>query len=195
MSEATNLPSAPPRKPRDRFGMLHIMLLFVGISVALAVSRIFLVAPYETGQGDPIVIVPVFVRVIIAVLGGISFMGVPILLTRFTRRRTPWGPGQIAWFSQGVATWLLWPPIVHWQVTKQSGEMPWSAVCWLWGTPLMGLYMTAALLVGGSLGRRGRRRARRSWREQFGLLLSCLWACTGLYLMSLLYWVDIFRKR
>jgi hypothetical protein len=196
MAEPTIQRSAAARAGRhDRFGVWQLLLLLTGVSIALAVSRPFLLAPHETGQGDPIVVLPVFVRVIIAVLGGFSFMGVPLLLTRLTRRRTPWGPGQVTWFSQGVATWLLWPPIVYWQTAKPRGEMPWSAVCWLWGTPLIGLYMTAALLVGGWFGRRGRRRAKRSWREQFGLLLSCLWACTGLYLLSLLYWIDIFRRR
>jgi hypothetical protein len=57
----------------------------------------------------------------------------------------------------------------------------------------MGLYMTAAILMGGWFGRRGRRLTNRSWREQFGLILSCLWACTGLYLLGLLYWIDLFN--
>jgi hypothetical protein len=59
----------------------------------------------------------------------------------------------------------------------------------------MGLYMTAAILAGGWFGRRARRTINRSWREQFGLTLSCLWACTGLYLLGLLYWIDLFKKR
>jgi hypothetical protein len=59
----------------------------------------------------------------------------------------------------------------------------------------MGLYVTLALLVGGWFSRRGRRRLQRNGREQIGLVLSCLWACTGLYLLSLLYWIDLFRRK
>jgi len=54
----------------------------------------------------------------------------------------------------------------------------------------MGVYVTASLLAG----RRLRRRRRDSWVEQFGLFLACAWACTGLYLLSLLYWLDIFKN-
>jgi hypothetical protein len=62
-----------------------------------------------------------------------------------------------------------------------------SGMCFAYGTPLMAIYVTAALLAGGWFGRRRRRRLRRSWREQFGLLLGLAWACTGLYVLYLLY--------
>jgi hypothetical protein len=184
--------------PRERLSLLQLLFLVAGVGIGLAVTRPIWSAPYKSGPDDPINIVPVAVRVIVAILSGISFLGVPLLLTRLTRRRSPWGPGKVAWFAQGTAAWLLWPPILYYQVShspRSGGDMPWSAVCWLWGTPLMGLYMTAAILAGGWFGRRGRRRAVRSWREQFGLLLSCLWACTGLYMLGLLYWVDLFKKQ
>jgi paraquat-inducible protein A len=53
----------------------------------------------------------------------------------------------MAWFAHGTASWLLWPPIVFWQLSGKS-DGPWSIVCWLWGTPLMGIYVTASLLAG-----------------------------------------------
>ena len=59
----------------------------------------------------------------------------------------------------------------------------------------LSVVMTVAILTGGWFGRRGRRRMRRSAREQLGLILACLWACTGLYLLGLLYWIDIFRDQ
>lgn len=180
---------------REPLSLLELLLLVAGAAIGLAVCRS--IWSYDVGDKDPIEVVPVAVRIIVAILGGFSFVGVPLLLARWTRRRTPWGPGKVAWFSQGIATWLLWPPIVCFQVAgpRSGSDVPWSSVCWLWGTPLMGLYVTAAILSGGWFGRRGRRRMRRSWREQFGLLLSCLWACTGLYLLGLLYWIDLFKKR
>lgn len=176
----------------DRFGIRQMMWLVAGIAISLWVLRPILVAQYDGEDGDPLTIVPVFLRVVIAVLGGVSFVGVPLLLVRRLRDRRRWGPGQSAWFAHGMSSWLLWPPIIAWQSTGRN-DMPWSSVCWLWGTPLMSVYITASLLAGGWLSRR-RRGRRRSWSERFGLLLACLWACTGLYLIVLLYSVDVFRK-
>lgn len=185
-----------PCTHQERLSLRGLFVLVAGVGVALAVTRPIWTGDYRSDEGDPIQVVPIIARVVVAVLSGLSFVGVPMLLARLTRRRTPWGPGKIFWFSQGVAAWLLWPPILYRQLVSQpsGGDMPWSSVCWLWGTPLMGLYMTTAILTGGWFGRRGRRRMKRSWREQFGLLLSCLWACTGLYFLGLLYWIDLVRK-
>ncbi len=176
---------------RDRFGITQMLILVAGIAVAFRVMRPLMLQEYD-GDGDPIQMIPVFLRVVIAILGGISLVGVPLLLLR-RRDRTRWGPGQMAWFAHGTASWLLWPPIVFWQLSGKS-DGPWSIVCWLWGTPLMGIYVTASLLAGGWLRRRGRHGLQRNWSERFGLLLACAWACTGLYLLSLLYWVDLFKK-
>ena len=60
-----------------------------------------------------------------------------------------------------------------------------AGLCWFYGTPLMAIYVTAALLAGGWL--RRHRRRRRSWREQFGLVLAALWCCTGFYVLYLIY--------
>jgi hypothetical protein len=66
-------------------------------------------------------------------------------------------------------------------------------MCFAYGTPLMAVYVTAALLAGGWLGKRRRRRRRLSWREQFGLLLGLCWACTGFYVLYILYHEDFTR--
>jgi hypothetical protein len=198
MDDSQKSGTAPDQRTKyERLSLLELLFLVTGVGIALAVSRQVWTADYQATDADPIQVVPVVVRVIVAVLSGFSFVGVPLLLSRLTRRRTPWGPGKVAWFSQGIAAWLLWPPIVIYQLPlpRSGTDLPWSSVCWLWGTPLMGLYMTAAILIGGWFGRRGRRLTNRSWREQFGLILSCLWACTGLYLLGLLYWIDLFKKQ
>ena len=188
----------PTRPARiDPLTIRDLLVVVAGVGIALAVTRPIWTAPYQDQPGDPIQLVPVAVRVIVAILSGASFVGVPLLLARWRRRRTPWGPGKLAWFSQGTAAWLLWPPVVYYQLAAPRGgsDPTWTSVCWLWGTPLMGLYITAAILAGGWFGRRGRRRLKRSSREQFGLLLSCLWACTGLYFLGFLYWIDLFKQR
>jgi len=177
------------RQPGDRFGITEMLMLVAGIAIGFWVMRPLILQEYDSENGDPIQMVPIFLRVIIVVLGGIWFIGVPLLLIRRRSDRIPWGPGKTAWFTHGTASWLLWPPILIWQLPgKPAG--PWGAVCWLGGTPLMGVYVTASLLAG----RRLRRRRRDSWVEQFGLFLACAWACTGLYLLSLLYWLDIFKN-
>ena len=68
-----------------------------------------------------------------------------------------------------------------------------SESCYLYGTPLMAVYVTLALLAGGWLGKRRRKRLARSWQETFGLILGLVWACTGLYVLELLYEGDLIR--
>ena len=97
---------------RDRFGIAQMLILVAGIATGFWVMRPLLLQEYDGEDGDPIQMIPVVLRVIIAVLGGISLVGVPLLLLRRRRDRTRWGPGQMAWFAHGTATWLLWPPIL-----------------------------------------------------------------------------------
>ena len=132
-----------------------------------------------------------------AVLGGLSIVGPPLLLLerRRERRRSSWGPGRLLWFSSGTAAWLLWPPVVYHRAKGGDFGDPMSGVCFAYGTPLMALYVTLALLAGGWL-RRGRRRrqARRSWSERFGLLLGLAWACVGGYVLFLFYRNDFLGR-
>ncbi len=130
----------------------------------------------------------------IGVLGGASLVGPPILLWGRRRRRGRWGPGEILWFSEGVSAWLLWPPMVRARIlpphpqVMERGSL--SANCFAYGTPLMALHVGSALLFGGWIRPRGRRRRARSWRERFGLILGLLWACTGLYVLYAIYHDD-----
>jgi hypothetical protein len=127
------------------------------------------------------------------VLGGLAVVGPPLLLAERRKAGRPWGPGKIYWFASGTAAWLLWPPVVVRRAGLSRSPESTSAFCFAYGTPLMALYLTAALLAGGWLGRKGRRRLARSWREQFGLGLGLLWACTGLYVLWLIYEDDLWK--
>ena len=134
-----------------------------------------------------------WVLALVFLLGGASLLGPPFLI--FCARRKPWRAGRLLWFAHGTATWLLWPPIVYNRIVlggRVRDSM--STICYFYGTPLMAVYMTTALLAGGLLRRRSRQRIRRSWQETFGLLLALVWACTGLYLISLFYRQDLFRR-
>lgn len=128
------------------------------------------------------------------VLGGLSLVGPLLLLAERRPRGRPWGAGKVLWFSTGMAAWLLWPPVVYARIGGRKLGDTITAPCFAYGTPLMAIYVTCALLAGGWL-RRSRRRRTRSAREQFGLLLGMLWACTGLYVLYLLYASDIFGRR
>jgi hypothetical protein len=128
-------------------------------------------------------------------LGGLSLVGPPLLLRARFHRRARFRAGEVLWFCQGTAAWLLWPPVIvrHAQA-KLSDPPEMAAACYIYGTPLMALYVTIALLAGGWLPLRRRRRRRpRSFTETFGLLLGLLWACTGLYVLGLIYKNDLFR--
>ena len=127
---------------------------------------------------------------IVFLLGGLSLVGPPLLLR--TARKSPWGAGRLLWFAQGSASWLLWPPVIYHRVSREP--MGVSGTCFYYGTPLMAVYVTLALLSGRPLESRHRRRIARSWQETFGLLLGLLWACTGLYFISLFYRRDFFGK-
>ena len=156
------------------------MLLVIGMSVGfwLIARDVRYSAP-----GDSLLLI------VFAVLGGLSVIGPPILLFELWRRRVRWQAGKVLWFAQGMASWLLWPPVIYRRIQGKNLEQSMAAGCWMYGTPLMAIYVTLALLAGGWL-RRGRRRRWRSWREQFGLLLGMAWACTGFYMLYLIYHED-----
>jgi hypothetical protein len=132
-----------------------------------------------------------FLLGLVFVLGGLSLVGPPLLI--LTARRRPWGAGRFLWFAHGTAAWLLWPPVVYHRIQGGSQNSI-SGTCFFFGTPLMAVYVTLALLAGGHLRRSRRRRLFRSWQETSGLLLGLAWACTGLYLISLFYRDDLFRR-
>jgi hypothetical protein len=129
-------------------------------------------------------------------LGGLSLIGVPLLL--LTARRKAWGAGRFLWFTTGTAAWLLWPPVIFQRMTGTTPQGPpgnsMSALCFFYGTPVMAVYVTLALLAKGAFRRSQRRRMRRSQQELFGLLLGLLWACTGLYLIGLFYAQDLSKR-
>ncbi len=186
------------RLPAPRFGIGALMVLVAGAGLGLwivtADLRLIGVSPAEIGF-DPHLTTwdAAGFLIVVGVLGGLSFVGVPLLLKRSHRRSSPrlWGPGRVLWFASGSASWLLWPPVIARRVG--GGRILGDGVtgtCWAYGTPLMAVYVTASLLAGGWLrqGRRHRRRARPlPWVDRFGLVLGLLWAATGLYVLGLFY--------
>jgi len=162
------------RRRAEKLSIGAAMLLIAGFALGLWLAR------YEL-QNSGLVFVP----------GGLALVGVPLLL--FTARRRPWGPGRILWFASGTAAWLLWPPVVYRRISGLSlgARDSMSGECFFYGTSLMAVYVTAALLAGGFFRRSRRRRLRRSWQEVFGLLLGLVFASTGLYLIAAFYSHDL----
>jgi uncharacterized membrane protein len=170
---------APARQGPRRLAIWEICLLIAGIAVGFWLW----IAADEPAE-------PPWYPWLMAVLGGMSVVGPPILLWERRRRRSRWGPGEVLWFSSGISAWLLWPPIIAGRVRPQAGPGPGgtAATCFAYGTPLMALYVGSALLFGGWIRRKGRSRRRRlSWRERFGLILGIAWAMTGCYALYRVY--------
>jgi hypothetical protein len=173
-------------KSTRRLTILDMMLLVAGAAVGLWIITGLTGGPMTEGVD--------WIFFLVFVLGGLSMIGPPLLLWERRRRRSRLRPGEMFWFCQGMASWLLWPPVVIRDIQGKGTSTGMATVCYFYGTPLMALYVTIALLAGGWLRRpRRRRRARRSWTETFGLLLGLVWACTGLYVLATIYHGDLFQ--
>jgi hypothetical protein len=167
--------------------ILHLMLMIAGMALGLwLVQPNLREQPPEMGQLGSLTLL-----LGTAILGGVSLVG-PLLL--LGRREGPWGAGRLLWFATGTAAWLLWPPVIYRRARGGDFDDSMSGMCFAYGTPLMALYVTAALLAGGWLRKNRRRRlARRSWHESFGLLLGLAWACLGGYVL-IMFWGDELRR-
>jgi hypothetical protein len=173
-------------KTRRRMTILDLMLLIAGLAVGL-----WLVFPGgRSGPDDE----GSWLFCFVFALGGLSAVGPPLLLWERYRRRSRFRLGELLWFIQGTASWLLWPPIIYHRVRLGTETRTMAPICYFYGTPRMALYVGISLLAGGWLRRAGPgRRASRSWTETFGLLLALIWACTGLYLLVLIYRRDLLQ--
>jgi hypothetical protein len=169
-----------PRHRSRRLALWELLVLIAGVALGLWLFTKELQEP----AGDQR-----WLLAVVAVLSGCSLVGPPLLLWERRGSKAMWRAGRVHWFAQGTAAWLMWPPMVAARLRGDSVfHNAGTGICYFYGTPLMALYVTLALLAGGWIRpRRGRRRRRYSWREQFGLLLGLAWACTGLYLLVNLY--------
>jgi hypothetical protein len=169
--------------------ILDLVILIAGLGVG------FWLAIGILGKGWP-QSAEQWLTLVVFVLGGLSLVGPPLLLRARRRRHARFRAGEVLWFCQGTAAWLLWPPVIVRHIQAKPGDPAgMAAACYVYGTPLTALYVTIALLAGGwlPLRRRRNRRHRRSFTETFGLMLGLAWACTGLYVLGLIYKDDLFR--
>ncbi len=183
-----------PRRVEDRLTIGAVMALIAGASLGL-----WLVVD-ELRSGTPaddrgLGFESDWVYGLVFILGGLSLVGIPLLLASAWRK--PWQAGRFLWFVNGTAAWLLWPPAVYHRIVQTNGQRvdpSLSGLCYFYGTPLMAVYVTIALLFSGRFARPHRRRIFRSWQETFGLLLGLVWACTGLYFIAQFYRRDFLGR-
>jgi hypothetical protein len=171
-----------------RISLSELMVLIAGLAVGIWIAM-----PKDEGQkvlGEPGGILLVALP-----LGGLSIVGLPLLLTerfRRDRRLITFGAGRLLWFAQGMASCLLWPPIIYLLVRRGSTNST-TLICYFYVTPLASLFLLPALVAGGWFRGRRRRRIRSSWRERFGIYLTLAWAALGLYVLGNLYLEDFKR--
>jgi hypothetical protein len=177
------------RRRSDRLHVGVVMLLIAGVALGLWLAIPEFQSEFRSEDIDRRI--GAVLMLVVFMLGGLSLVGPPLLL--LTARHRHWQAGRFLWFAHGTAAWLLWPPVVYVRAGGTANRSA-SATCFFYGTPLMAVYVTLALLAGGRFRRSRRRRMLRSWQETFGLILGLLWACTGIYLISTFYRGDVFGK-
>jgi hypothetical protein len=139
-----------------------------------------------------------WVATLTCVLGGISLVGPPLLLWgRFQRRDShrrlapAFGPGRLLWFTTGTSAWLLWPPIISARAMGAETSRRSALYCFLYGTPLMGLFLVLGLWASGWLHRSRRKRFRRYWTERVGFWLGVAWFAIGVDTLGMIYLTDL----
>lgn len=176
----------PQRRAIGAQTIAELMLLVAGAGLGIS-----LITP-DVREGSARW-VEIWLLPIVAILGGFSLVGPPLLLWHRRRDRRPWRPGRVLWFTQGMASWLLWPPVVYSRLQGRKFGDTTSGLCYYYGTPLVAIYVTSALLAGGWIRRRRPRARPLDWRDRFGLILALAWACIGFYILSI-YYRDDFRR-
>ena len=110
-------------------------------------------------------------------LGGVSLLGPPLLLAERRHRRRSVGGGQGRLVVQGMASWLLWPPIIYtWAPGLRMTEAADVGLLRL-RHALMALYVTLSLWpAAGCDGSPSAPTNPSSCAEQFGIVLGLAWA-------------------
>ena len=175
LKETTSVAQVSRERLREaRMNLGALMLLIAGAALGFWLALYDLkemLGPNAPDSSEPKWVSwdpPVLLLLVYAV-GGMSLVGVPLLL--WTARHQAWHAGRLLWFMQGTASWLLWPPIVYRRTVE--GSLKGAGACYYYGTPVIALYVTIALIAGGYLSRGRRRQYAGPGRSKSALSSDC----------------------
>src|SRR5436309_1616845 len=97
-----------PVRRLQRLTILELMALIAGVAFSL-----WLISDEDLSASARNVEPAGWLVAVVYLLGGVSAVGVPLLLLELRQHRALWGAGKVLWFSQGTAAWLMWPPVIY----------------------------------------------------------------------------------
>jgi hypothetical protein len=168
-----------PNAPRQQLTILEAMVLIAGIAFSLWLFEEDLdrYSPWDV-EG--------WVMIAVAVLGGISLAGGPMLVVDRIRNRRRWRSGALLWFAISLAAWGLAPALTVIRVNPGGTTGSMAGPCFFYSLPLMGLFSLVACAVAGRPARRWWT-CRGWWPEWFGMWVLVGWSATGAYVLFEVY--------
>ena len=168
----------PHSNPREQLTIFDSMVLIAGIAVGLWLFQ------ENIGRGSPTE-GDFWLVCGVAVFGGLSLAGTPIVLLDWLRSRRRWRTGAFLWFALGLASWGIAPAVALIRF-KVGSDRSMAVPCFVYSLPLMGLFLLLACVVGGRPVPRWWT-CRGWWPEWFGMWVMVGWAITGVYVLFLIY--------
>ncbi len=174
--------------PRQQLGLREAMILIAGVAVGLWLFADRIKQLPSNDLDDWLV-------VLVAVLGGVSLAGAPVLLIDRSKHRRRWRSGAFMWFAVSVGCWGLAPAIALVRLKPVPPPMAppgtMASVCFVYTLPLMALFLLGACGVAGRPAA-GWRRCRGWWPEWLGMWMLVGWSAVGVYVLVRIY-MDLFR--
>ena len=168
----------PRPSSRQQLTILEAMVLIAGVAFGLWLFQ------ENIGRGQPLS-GDFWLVCGVAVFGGLSLAGTPIILFDRFRKQRRWRSGAFLWLGMGLACWGIAPAIAMIRL-KLGSDRSMAVSCFAYSLPLMGLFLLFACVIGGRPVPRWWT-CRGWWPEWFGMWMLVGWSLTGLYVLFLIY--------